>query len=292
MRWQRLGHIFVGNGQYSWMSSHAAYPTAEHIRGDVFRIYFACRDQQQRSHIGFVDIDINRPQTILNLSQAPVLAPGPRGSFDDSGTIPSCLISIGDHTHLYYMGWVNGGNVLARNSIGVAIRDTGQDSFHKYSAAPIIDRNTIDPFNLTYSWVLPRPGGGYRLWYGSNLTWGNHDEEMQHVVRYAESDDAIHWQREGQIAINLEHPGECAVSRPTVVADSDALRMWYCWRGKRYLLGHAISEDGKNWRRLDGEAGLDPLSDGWEQDSISYPCVFDHKGQRFMLYNGGLYGAG
>ena len=28
----------------------------------------------------------------------------------------------------------------------------------------------------------------------------------------------------------------------------------------------------------------------WESDSITYPAVFDHGGQRYMLYNGNGYG--
>jgi HAD superfamily hydrolase (TIGR01509 family) len=38
-------------------------------------------------------------------------------------------------------------------------------------------------------------------------------DEMQHVIKYAESNDAIHWNRTNQIAINLEHQNEYALSK-------------------------------------------------------------------------------
>jgi predicted GH43/DUF377 family glycosyl hydrolase len=292
LQWKRLGRVFLANGQYPWMMTHAAYPTIEHLRDDLFRFYVACRDKQNRSHIAFVDIDLNDPTKILQLSSTPVLAPGPRGSFDDSGVTPCCFLSAKEQDYLYYTGWTLGVTVMARDSIGLGVRAKEQGAFQKYSPAPILDRNTIDPLTLTYCCVLPRAKSGYRMWYNSNLTWGERDEEMQHVVKYAESDDGIHWRRDGKIVIGIEHPGEYAISRPTVVADRDALRMWYCWRGDRYRLGYALSENGTDWKRLDHEAGLEPEPGGWEQGSVHYPCVFDHKGQRFMAYNGGRYGSG
>ena len=85
MRWSKLGRIFCANGEYPWMQTHAANPVAEHRHADVYRIYFSVRDAQRRAHIAFVDIDLNRPQTVLALSEAPVLAPGETGTFDDSG---------------------------------------------------------------------------------------------------------------------------------------------------------------------------------------------------------------
>jgi hypothetical protein len=67
--------------------------------------------------------------------------------------------------------------------------------------------------------------------------------------------------------------------------------MWYCHRGEVYQLGYAESEDGLEWTRRDAEVGIVPSADGWDSESLSYPCVFDHDGQRFLLYNGRRYGA-
>ena len=35
---------------------------------------------------------------------------------------------------------------------------------------------------------------------------------------------------------------------------------------------------------------IDVSDDGWDSEMICYPFVFDHKGKRYMLYNGNDYG--
>jgi hypothetical protein len=75
-----------------------------------------------------------------------------------------------------------------------------------------------------------------------------------------------------------------------VVRDPDMYRMWYCYRGDRYRIGYAESPDGLVWQRKDEQAGIDVSSEGWDSEMLAYPHVFDHEGQRYMLYNGNDYG--
>jgi hypothetical protein len=37
-------------------------------------------------------------------------------------------------------------------------------------------------------------------------------------------------------------------------------------------------------------AGIDVSPDGWDSEMIEYPFVLDHKGERYMLYNGNGFG--
>ncbi len=67
--------------------------------------------------------------------------------------------------------------------------------------------------------------------------------------------------------------------------------MWYSFRGLRYRIGYAESLDGLQWERLDHLAGIDISESGWDSQSVEYPYVFEHRGQKFMLYNGNGYGA-
>jgi hypothetical protein len=66
--------------------------------------------------------------------------------------------------------------------------------------------------------------------------------------------------------------------------------MWYASRGTAYRIGYAESSDGRHWERRDGEAGIDVSDSGWDSEMLAYPCVFDHRGQRYMLYNGNGFG--
>jgi hypothetical protein len=35
---------------------------------------------------------------------------------------------------------------------------------------------------------------------------------------------------------------------------------------------------------------FDVSEEGWDSEMMCYPYVFDHKGERYMLYNGNGYG--
>jgi hypothetical protein len=37
-------------------------------------------------------------------------------------------------------------------------------------------------------------------------------------------------------------------------------------------------------------AGIGLSTEGWDSEMIEYPFVFDHNGDRYMLYNGNGYG--
>lgn len=289
MQWTKLGHVFVADGEHAWMQTHASNPVAEWVVDDVFRVYFSTRDAMARSHIAFIELDLNRPNVILNVSNTPVVAPGELGGFDDSGTSMGCLVRHGRRRYLYYLGWNLGVTVPWRNAIGLAISEGPGQPFIKHSPAPVLDRSAVDPFTVSYPWVLQQQGG-WRMWYGSNLRWGQAQRDMDHLLKYAESDDGITWRRDGRIAIPLQNPAEYALSKPCVIRDADGYRMWFSHRGPAYRIGYAESPDGQVWERADEKAGITVSESGWDSESVEYPCVFDHKGCRYLFYNGNGYG--
>jgi hypothetical protein len=87
------------------------------------------------------------------------------------------------------------------------------------------------------------------MWYGSNLKWGKEQKDMAHLIKYAESDDALHWQRNGVIALQFKNQDEYAMSRPFVLKEDDLYKMWYSYRGLSYRIGYAESRDGIDWIR-------------------------------------------
>ncbi len=130
------------------------------------------------------------------------------------------------------------------------------------------------------------------MWYTSCTGWSMVTGKPRHRyhIKYAESDNGIHWRRGGLVAINYADDSEYAIARPSVVKDPEIWRMWFSYRGEAYRIGYAESIDGKSWKRLDHLAGIDVSAMGWDSEMIEYPFVFDHKGQRYMLYNGNDYG--
>jgi len=271
------------------MRSHAANPVAEHLEGDLFRVYFSPRDEHNRSHIGFVDVDLRPPISLQAVADQAVLAPGAVGMFDDSGVSLAGLVDAGQQRYLYYIGWNLGVTVPWRNSIGLAVGPAGGGAFTRASLAPIVDRSSADPYSLSYPFVL-READRFHMWYGSNLAWGPQVADMRVVIKYAESADGVDWRRTGRICIGFASPDEYAFARPCIIREGGRYMMWYSYRGASYRIGYAESVDGLTWERQDHLAGIDVSDSGWDSEMIEYPFVFDHAGQRYLLYNGNGYG--
>jgi hypothetical protein len=289
VRWRKLGPVFNADGRYDWMVSHAANPVAEHRGGDLFRVYFSPRDAGNRAHVAAADVEV-RGETVrvVGVADTPVVAPGPAGTFDDSGTTMGCLVHDGPRSYLFYLGWNLGVTVPWRNSIGLAVRDHPDGPFVKHSPAPVLDRGRCDPYTLSYPCVL-RDGAGWRMWYGSNLAWGTHESDMHHVLKSATSRDLLNWERDGVTVLGLEGD-EIAVCRPWVVKEGGRYKMWFCHRTHAYRMGYAESADGLRWERRPGGAGLEPSAEGWDSEMVAYGSVCDHGGRRYLFYNGNRYG--
>ncbi len=293
MKWRKLGLLFTPYETYDWMHSHAANPIVEQLSDSTIRVYFTCRNKKNQSHIGFVNLNVDRDFEVTGISSMPVLMPGAAGTFDDSGTAMGYLLKTQGKKYLYYLGWNLKVTVPWLNTIGLAIWNESDQIFEKYSMAPVMDRSHEDPFTISYPSILEE-NGTFRMWYGSNLKWGHDQSEMNHVIKYAESRDGIHWDRSNRIVVNLEHENEYALSKPYVMKDGETYRMWYSYRANgnitTYRIGYAESVNGTVWNRKDDQAGIDTSQDGWDSEMICYPCIFDFHEKRYMLYNGNGYG--
>lgn len=288
MKWRKRGRLYAPDGRNPWMYTHAANPVAEPLDGDRFRVYFSSRDERNRSSISYVDLDLMSGD-ILAEADAPILGPGDLAMFDDCGVSIGCILRRGDARYLYYMGWHLTVAVPWQNALGLAISEGPGQPFRRVSRFPVVELNEIDPYTISYPWVM-HDEGRFRMWYGSNLAWGSRKEDMRHVIKYAESTDGIRWERPGVIAIDFAFPGEYAICKPCVLRDDDLRRMWFCSRGDTYRIRYAESRDGVTWVRQEEPGGIDVSAEGWDSEMIEYPFVFDHQGSRYMLYAGNAYG--
>jgi predicted GH43/DUF377 family glycosyl hydrolase len=194
---------------------------------------------------------------------------------------------------LFYLGWNLKVTVPWLNTIGLAVADSIDGEFKKQGLAPLMDRSNQDPYSISYPSVL-FDKGIYKMWYGSNLSWGKNQSEMQHVIKYAESADLINWTRTNRIHIPLIHKNEYALSKPWVIKDNGLYKMWYSYRGNNeidtYRIGYAESENGESWKRIDDKVGITTSEEGWDSEMICYPSIFKLDNKYYMLYNGNGYG--
>ncbi len=291
--WRRRGPLLRAPTGQAWASSHAALPAVRLLDERRGELYYSPRDERGRAHVARAELEVAPDGALIVTGRdpEPVLRPGSLGSFDDSGVTMSCLVEGEEGTFLYYSGWTLGVTVPFYFYAGLALRPQGQREFKRVSAAPILERDAVDPYLTASPWVL-REKDGWRMWYVSCSKWETIGQEIRHYynLRYAESDDGIHWRRAGQVAIDFADEREYAISRPCVIHDGDRYRMWFAARGDHYRLGYAESHDGLSWQRDDSRVDLDPAAEGWDAEMIAYPAIFDLGGRRYMLYNGNGYG--
>lgn len=288
MRWEKLPFCF-NSGIYLDGYDGAAVPQAVPINNETVRVYYSPRDNKNRSHIFYADINV--PSLAVEaISTEPILSPGELGGFDDSGTMMSHIGYYDNRWMLYYIGWNLGQTVPFRNSLGLAVSDDGIH-FERAYAGPIIDRTKDEPHFCASNWILKEEK--YRNWYLSCVKWRvNENGKPEHCyhIKYAESVDGINWERRGRVAIDFSCNSEYAISRPCVIKGNNGYHMWFSHRGDKYRIGYAFSEDGYDWKREDDKAGITVSEDGFDSEMICYPAVFLLNKEYYMLFNGNGYG--
>lgn len=301
MKWIKKGLIYEPNTSFEWNSKgYASVPTVYKISEDILRIYFTARDINNKTNISYIEVEADDPSNILYIHEKSVLSLGKIGMFDDCGAMVSHVIDVNNEVWMYYIGWNVRNTISYHNSIGLAISKDGGMTFEKFSEGPLFDRTYKEPYFNAAPFVL-KENGIWKMWYLSNTDWVEYDGKSEpfYHIKYAESNNGIDWKREGKIAIDYKDENECGIVRACVLKDNDTYKMWYAHRNLQnyrtnknssYRIGYAESSDGMDWTRKDDEVGIDVSENGWDSEMIEYPFVYDHKGKRYMIYNGNTFG--
>jgi hypothetical protein len=289
MNWNKLGQIYTFQPIDKYLLSHASNPLAVHIKDDIYRVFFSGRCKENKSSVGYVDIDIITHEVISTCEKV-AFKYGEENSFYSHGVSIGNMYQVEEKNYIQFMAWQIRGGGHWRGDIG---RLLVNDDFTTLTLDPkevFIGCDNEDKISLSYSWIM-FDEGIYKMWYGSTIDWSSENEEMIHVIKYATSKDGEVWQRHG-LSIPYELGVAQAFSRPSVIKNSNGYHMWFSYRsgdGTKYRIGYAHSIDGLSWdRKLN--SGINVSEDGWDSEMICYPFVFEHKGESYMLYNGNDYG--
>jgi len=294
-RFRKLGLVIEPRVDLWWMRSHAMIPTLQRLDGAHIKVYFSGRDDQNRSHIGWAVVDLDRAEAdpkkaIVEVASEPVLTLGELGAFDDNGVTPSCVIDDESGLRLYYIGWNKGATVRMHLFGGLAASEDGGRTFHRVSRAPILERIDGEPFLNTAPYAV-RSGQKWRIYYVACVGWVHPDLPRYHL-RVAESDDGIRLRRPGRVCIDFAGPKENALARPMVLKDGDVWKMWFAHKGDSYRMGYAESVDGLAWQRDDSYAGINVSEAAFDSEMVEYASVIACGGRHWMFYNGNDYGRG
>lgn len=268
--------------------THAANPTAIALENDIFRVFFNSRDSNNCSHIFSCDVCFKNDFKVLRMDNKPLFSPGELGSFDDSGVSLGSFIQIEGEYYLYYLGWNLGQTVPWRNFIGRVKYNLISNTFIRQFKAPVIDRCEVDPFSLSYPYILKENEDKYRMWYGSNTHWDTSKLDINHVIKYCESADGLLWRRENVVALNTIDNFN-AYCRPSVIKDNNSYIMFFCFRSDKYRIGIAKSDDAQSWK-VSETFFESQIGSNWESSETSYPFAVKYNHKVFFLYCGDSYG--
>ena len=291
MLWKKSGRIYTPKSVHPKLVSHAANPLPVLLEDDIYRVFYSGRDVENRSSVGFVDIDIVR-QKIIHQCDKPIFEHGGENSFYSHGVSIGNCYEVDGSRYILFMGWQCPADGHWRGDVG-RLRLNDDLSLTLDSDTPFMATDSTDQVSLSYPWVLKEANGLYSMWYGSTMTWDAGNNEMLHVLNYASSTDGHSWKRKG-LSVPYELGVAQAFSRPSVMQGTNGdYHMWFSYRsgsGEKYRIGYAYSNNGKSWElRLD-DAGINVSISGWDSEMIEYPFVLNHKNQYYMLYNGNGYG--
>lgn len=287
--WEKLGQLFVPSGKNAQLLSHASNPLAIHLNEDVYRVFYSGRDHNNKSSVGFVDVDIVKLK-VVNDHEETVFSCGNQESFYSHGVSIGNIYSNNGKKFILFMGWQIPEGGHWRGDIGrLELADNEKLIINPPEAFMTTDAE--DPVSLSYPWVTFH-NGIYKMWYGSTITWKTENGEMLHVIKYATSSDGNNWTKHGQ-AIPSKLGLAQAFSRPTVLINDIGYHMWYSYRkgdGTKYKIGYSTSSDGLNWENHPDNSGLENSVEGWDSEMVCYPYVLEHNNEIYMLYNGNQFG--
>ncbi len=290
MKWKKLGLIFKVNNNNPYLLTHASNPLPIQLDDKIFRIFYSGRDKNNKSSVGYVDIDI-KSQKIINYPTNPVFTHGHEHSFYSHGvSIGNVYSDSNDNKFILFMGWQIRNNEHWRGDIG-RLQLIENTNLVLNPQVPFMQPDAEDCVSLSYPFVL-YDNGIYKMWYGSTISWETENGEMLHVIKYATSKNGVSWEKHG-IAIPYELGVAQAFSKPSVVKDKNGFSMWFSYRdgtGKKYRIGYAHSLDGETWKLKLNEVGIDVSNNGWDSEMLCYPFIFNFEDKRYMLYNGNQYG--
>jgi hypothetical protein len=178
MKWLKKGVIIEPSAELipKWGKKRLMLPTPVKLDEQTIRIFTGFCDDNQVGRIGYVDVDINLPSKIKNISSSPMVEVGKDGTFDDNGVVPTSIVFQNNCVHLYYAGYQNGAKIKYYIFDGLATSDSLTHNFNKYSQTPVLDRKKDETYFRTGSFVI-KDGDIWKMWYIGGGDWTENQEK-------------------------------------------------------------------------------------------------------------------
>ena len=261
---------------------------------NVLRLFLTFCDKDNVGRIGFVDLNPRNPSEIIGISSTPALDIGIDGAFDDSGVLPSALLSEEGRLYMFYSAYQRQVKVPYTILSGIAVSENDGETFTRLSNVPLLERTEAEMFQRSAIEIM-KADSGYRIWYTSGTGWC--DNGIKVVPRYdlktIFSKNLLRWNGEPCLSLALKDD-EYGLTMPQVFFEHDTYKMYYSIRSvsKGYRLGYAESKDGISFSRKDEEMEIDVSPEGFDSEMICFGKTFTFEGRTFLFYSGNHYGMG
>ena len=287
--WEKLGLVYKPNGENQELISHASMPFAKQLSGSVYRVYFSSRNAKNNSFIHYLEIDLNQINSIKKLSNTYLIGKSEYGFFDDNGLYSGPLVEKDDKLYMFYSGRSNGVENLFYMNIGLLVSEDNGLSFKRVFKSPVLTRSEYDPWLVTAPCVYKIENTWYMIYTSGTKIYNNGNSNYD--LKLAKSDDFFTWKQTGKTVIPL-NDDENNLSTSAIIKIGETYHLWFSVKPKigEYRIGYAYSTNGFDWTRNDEIGGLEISSEGWDSEALSYPSVFIHENNLYMLYSGNKNG--
>ena len=308
MKWKKLGKIFdpTQHKLPSNCEQFAQSPQAL-LFDDFVRIYFSTRSLDKSngkylSHIAFVDMEKNL-RNVIRVSDNTIIPLGELGCFDEHGIFPMSVMRHGDAVYGYTCGWNRRVSVSVDTAIGLAISHDDGLTFQRTGDGPVLAASLHEPY-LVGDGFVKVVDGVFHMWYIFGTDWkkflADALPDRTYKIGHATSTNGIEWVKEEARQIIPDRLGQDeSQALPTVISFDGRYHMFFCYResfdfrkglGRGYRIGHAWSDELRNWTRADEHPLLEGTPGEWDSDMQCYPHVFECDGKVYLLYNGNEFG--
>jgi predicted GH43/DUF377 family glycosyl hydrolase len=234
-RWNKQGRV-LSPGPAAWEGGYIAANGAVLFHAGEFLYWYQAG---RPARIGLARSPDGRNWAKL---PAPVLATGPRGSWDERAAGDPYAIRAGDAFYLYYLGM----DRARRQRLGVAVSADGV-TWHKSRANPILELGAAGAFDENglgepAVWVS---GGWYWMLYTGR------DRQENRRIGLARSADGVRWRRTSESPlISGDRPWNSrVVCDPEVEATPDGIRVWFGGGDRPEPAENLHGQIGHGWLR-------------------------------------------
>lgn len=233
--WTKRGRTFSPDPG-SWEGDYIAANGSVIEAGGEFRHYY------QGARVPRIGLARSADGVSWTRAGDPVLAPGPRGSWDERGVADPYVVAFGGTFYMYYLGQ----DRARRQRLGVA-RSADGVHWTKLRSNPVLDLGPAGAFDET---GLGEPA----VWQAHGSYWMLYTARDPNEIRrlgLAWSPDGVRWERVGRgpTLSGAEPWNSKVICDPSVIASGEVARVWFG--------GGSRAEPAEN---LDGHIGFATLT--------------------------------